>query len=231
MDRRYLVRLSAPATIRVHRNGQIVSTSADTDFASIDAGQLLIEPTTVSIERAFPGQVLAYDMRVRYSVSFDEACIPHLPPLVDMDLVEDCPMCGQFLLREREHRVLDPLELSPGPAPGITYYVYAPGGRDLPISIDPLGGESLRAELKDTGGRVLAVADTHGGFLRGGLQSLSAAGPGFSGNGARRESGRLLLSPGVVPEGIYALTLTHFGYDSEVDIILPQTSVIERPRR
>ena len=61
---------------------------------------------------------------------------------------------------------------------------------------------------------VLAVAFV-APVLRGGLRALSVGGPGFSGNGARRDTEQLLLSPGPLPEGIYALTLSHFGYGSE----------------
>lgn len=217
--RRYVVRLSAPATIRVHRNGQVVSTKVDSDVVSIDVGQILQGGTTaVSIQRAFPGQVIAYDMSLRYSVSFDPSCIPEVPPLVVLEYAEECPACGEFLLADREQRILDPLVVDSLPSREITYYVYAPGGRDMGLVIDLLRGESLRAALRDMSGRLLSVADTHSGFLRGGLRALSVGGPGFSGNGARRDTEQLLLSPGPLPEGIYALTLSHFGYGSEVVI-------------
>jgi len=222
----YQIALTTPATIRVYQNGRTVSTNTNTDNVRIGG-----TPTSLgfSVQRAFPGQIISYDLAVRYMTYFDDECIPELAPPDRFELIQECIMCDQFLRDPHVDRMLDPT--LPSRYPGSTYYLYWPGGSEFRVGVDLVSGKSLRAELRDMGGQVVAVADTHPGFLRSGLRAVPTRGPGFSGEPSARREGTLTLTRRTLPEGLYALTFSHFGYGSEVNIALPSRAVARRSRR
>ena len=222
LQEEYQIALTTPATIRVYQDGRLVSTTANTDVVRIGGTP---SGLAFSVQRAFPGQIIGYDVTVRYTTYFDEQCIPHLAPADRLELIRECIMCDQFLLANVNRRILDPPWRSRSAYPGSTYHLYWPGGGGFRVGLELVSGKSLRAELRGMDGRLVDVADTHPGFLRSGLRAVSTAGAGFAEESAARRVRKLEMARRTLPKGLYALTLSHFGYGSEVRISVPARAV------
>ncbi len=225
LKEKYQVALTSPATIRIYRNGQIDSTNVNTDLVVMPAAGSF----GISVRRAFPGQIISYDLTVRWTTYIDESCIPQLAPPDRIKLIRECIMCDQFLRDPREDKILDPGLRSRIGFPDTTYYLYWPGGSDFRVGVDLVTGKSVRAELRDMQGQVVAVADTHPGVWRSGVQAISIRGPAFSEESATGRARSLTLTRRSLPEGLYALSFSHFGYGSHVRIELPSRGDAVRP--
>jgi Zn-dependent metalloprotease len=154
----------------------------------------------ISVEPAFPGQILDYDMQISYFLSFDKDC-GETEVRPEWELIKECIMCDYKILSEINRVILDPPYRTKNKVPVGDYYFYYDGESDVvDIPVQVMSGNKLRAELVDDKGNIIVTADDIEETEEGSVLRLKSEG---------------------IRQGVYSIHFSGFGNGTEVSIKLP----------
>lgn len=184
---------------KIYNGDAVVKTYTNASYFSTSISGIGPSSFTISVEPAFPGQILDYDMQISYFFSFDKDC-GETEVRPEWELIKECIMCDYEILSERDRVILEPPYRAEFKAPVENYYFYYDGQSPLDINVEVMSGNKLEAKLIDDDGGVIDASDK--------IEETDA------GNVLR-------LSGGQLREGVYSLRFNGFGNGTEVSIKLP----------
>jgi Zn-dependent metalloprotease len=185
---------------KIYNNGNVVKTYTNASYFSTQISKIGPSEFTISVEPAFPGQILDYDMQISYFLSFNKEC-GETEVRPEWELIRECIMCDYQILSELDRVILEPPYRTKDKIPARDYYFYYDGQSpvvEIPVQI--INGNKLRAELADEAGNVISVTD----------------------NVEKTEEGNVLrLRSQGLREGVHSIRFSGFGNGTEIKVGLP----------
>jgi Zn-dependent metalloprotease len=154
------------------------------------------ESFVLEVAAPFPGQLVEYNLSVRFYLRVDPSCIPQ-EPLDKWKQIHDCIACDRDVLSGIDRVILDPDYRQLGGVAAKDHFIFWRGEGELDVPITVLQGNSLTVDLVDGSGRMIATVARD--------QATSA----------------VSLRGGRVAPGVYSLRFRDFGNGTQIDIKAP----------
>ena len=184
-----------PVNVRTFVDGQVYSASRNSGYMRINipqTGELVLE-----VSAPFPGQVLAYNLKIAFYIHIDGNCV-QTEPRTKWELIQDCIMCDLGILMGADTVILEPFYRQQDLVAVQDHFFFWQGGQGFEIPIRMNQGNGLHVEMLNDNGDVITSADWDG------------------------TAQEFLLQAPELPLGVYSLRFSDYGNGTTIEVITPE---------